>query len=217
MPTTFPGSPPMSSSIATLLESNAPLANEHLLLALAVGDGDAFAIHVLDAGGDERDRIPDQVDESVPLLLVRSRRLVWPDQLRRDVLMGHTGCYCRPQVRRPPVLVAAVCAVTEVRVEEDVRSRVPANAAHPRCRTHGLDGEIGRQRHGLAPSARLIVAYGFAGDEAEQKIVLTPTEPTGLHITAEMPAITNIRPINETTIIDPSAAGVQQRNQHGPK
>ena len=33
-------------------------------MALAVGDHNARAIHVLDAGGDERDRVPHQIDKA---------------------------------------------------------------------------------------------------------------------------------------------------------
>src|SRR6476620_7946352 len=93
MPTILPGSPSMSSSIACLLEGHAPFGDEHLLLAFAVGDNDALAIHVLDAGGDERGRAPHQIDEGVPLLLAHRAGLVRPDQLRVDVLVGDAGRY----------------------------------------------------------------------------------------------------------------------------
>src|SRR5215469_4887515 len=90
-----------------LLERHAELADEHLLLAPAVADGDALAVHVLDAGGDERDRVPDQVGESVPLLLGRRRSLGRPNQLGVDVLVGDAGRYRGAQIRRPPMLVTA--------------------------------------------------------------------------------------------------------------
>src|SRR5215469_4819777 len=120
MPTTFLGSPPTSSITTASLESDAPLPVEHLLLALAVGDNDALTIRILDTGGNKRHRVPNQVGEGVPQFLVRRDRLIRPDQLRRDVLVGHPGCYRRPQLRCPPMLIAAVCAVTEDRFEEDI-------------------------------------------------------------------------------------------------
>ena len=40
------------------LERDAPFEREHLLLALAIGNDDALAVHVLEAGGNERHRVP---------------------------------------------------------------------------------------------------------------------------------------------------------------
>src|SRR5580704_3359827 len=186
-----------------LLESDAPLADDDALVALAVGDDDALAIHVLDAGGDERDRVPDQIDESVPLLLGKGAGLGRPDQLRIEILMSYTGGYRRAQVRRPPVLIAAVCAIGEVGPEEDVgRGHAPL-AARRRRRACGRDGEVGRQRRTVAPPARRIGADPLAGDETEQEIVLRITEPAGLHVAAEMAAIADEGAVDEMAVVKP--------------
>src|SRR5262252_4978338 len=60
------------------LESDTEFADEHLLLALAVGDDDALAVVVLDTGSDECNRVPDQVDEGSPQLLVNRGDLARP-------------------------------------------------------------------------------------------------------------------------------------------
>src|SRR5215472_3708442 len=133
MPTTFFGSPPTSSITRGALESDAPFGRDRLRVTLAVGDDDARAVTVLDAGGDERDRVPHQVDEGVPLLLALRAGLARPDQLRAYFLGSHTGRDRRAQVRRPPMLVAAVCAVPEDRLEQHVRRRQPALTGPYRC------------------------------------------------------------------------------------
>src|SRR5215831_16637554 len=128
------------------LESDAELADEHVLGPFGVRDDGAFAVHVLDAGRDERDRVPDDVDKGVPQFLVVCNRLGRPDQLRRYVLVSKAGREGRPQVRRPPVLIATIRTIAEDRLEDDIRCRHPARAARLRRRARGLDGEVGGHR-----------------------------------------------------------------------
>src|SRR3954465_3159638 len=111
--------------------------------------------------------------------------------------MRDAGRYRRSQVGRPPVLIAAVCAVLKDWLEEDVRRRHPALTARPGRRARGRDCEIARHRRTIGPPAGQIRADAFADDEAEQEIVLGPAEPTGLHVAAEMAAIAQVLPGDE--------------------
>src|SRR5205823_6416337 len=118
------------------------------------------------------------------------------------VLVNHAGRYGRPQVRRPPVLVTSVCAVIEYCLEDNVRRRIPAGAARDLRPTRGRDGKVGRQWHAEGPPAGHIIADTFAGDETEQEVVLVPAEPARLDVAAEMPAITEELPGDETAVVD---------------
>src|ERR1700756_4987872 len=145
MPTTFLGRPSISSSITSFLESHAEFPDQHLLLALGVRDDDALAVHVLDAGGDERDRVPHQVSEGVPQHLVRRVGLGRPDQLRGRILFPEADRYRRPQVWQPPVLVAAIRTIWEARLDENVRGCGQASTGRRWCRARGRDAEVARQ------------------------------------------------------------------------
>src|ERR1700751_4128485 len=116
--------------------------------------------------------------------------------------MRDAGRYRRPQVRGPPVLITAVCAVPEDSLEEDVRRRITALATQLRRGARGRDSEIARHRRTVRPPAAHIRAETFAGDEAEQEIVLGPAEPAGLHVAAEMAAIAHVLPGDEMAVIE---------------
>ena len=129
-----------------LLESDAPLEVDDALVALAVRDDDALAIHVLDAGGDEGDRVPDQVDESVPLLLGDGAGLGRPDQLRSRGL--------DERCRRLSSSAGSASTNADSRrlryrrsscLKRTFDAAMPALAARPRRRACGRDGEVGRQ------------------------------------------------------------------------
>src|SRR6516225_6885541 len=109
------------------------------------------------------------------------------------------------------MLIAAVCAVPKDRVEENVRRRHPAGAAHRWCRTRGRDGEVCRHRHGERPAAARIDAKSLANDGTEQEIVLLPAKPAGLHIAGEMAAIADKGPVDEVAVVIP------QRYEHAGK
>src|SRR5947209_4302275 len=75
----------------SLLELDAELADQGLLIALDVIRGDlALSPEIFDAGIDERDRAPDQVDMESLQHPVRDDPLRRPDQRRRITSIGVT-------------------------------------------------------------------------------------------------------------------------------
>src|SRR6266851_5877662 len=95
---------------ALLLELDAEYAHQRLLRAPYVREDHTLAPCIFDAGIDECDRAPDQVDECVHQLLLCGKRRKRPDQLRRHSVISVAVGDVRPQIGQPPMLVANASA-----------------------------------------------------------------------------------------------------------